>query len=119
MIAAEAHDATLAALRPGARAGDVYAAWQGVVDAVGLSHHRRHHCGYAVGIAFPPSWTGGPSVTGLRAGSDLEIATGMSFHLMSWLMGCGRGDFFLSNCVLLTERGAETLTRTPALPFAR
>ena len=115
-IAEEAYAAALDALRPGARAREAYAAWQGVVDAHGLAHYRRHHCGYAVGIAFPPSWTGGPGVTGLRPDSDLEIRTGMSFHLMSWLMGCGRGDFFFSNTVLLTEEGPETLTRTPVFP---
>jgi Xaa-Pro dipeptidase len=41
------------------------------------------------------------------------IRTGMSFHVLSWLMGTGRGDFFLSNTVLLGPVGAEVLTRTP------
>ena len=45
-IAARAFDAAVAALRPGARARDVYAAWQSVVDDAGLAHYRRHHCGY-------------------------------------------------------------------------
>jgi len=114
-IAERACDAVLAALKPGALARDVYGAWQAVVDDAGLSHYRRHHCGYIVGMAFPPSWTGGNSVTGLRHDSDMEIKTGMSFHIMSWLMGCGRGDFFVSNCVLLTEVGPEALTTTPHL----
>ena len=56
-----------------------------------------------VGIGQPPSWTGGNSVTGLRHDSDLEIETGMSFHILSWLMGTGRGDDFISNTVLLTD----------------
>ena len=38
--------------------------------------YRRHHCGYLVGIGFPPSWTGGNKVTGLRHDSDLEIKEG-------------------------------------------
>ena len=84
-----------------------------VVDDAGLSHYRRHHCGYCVGAGFPPSWTGGNSVTGLRADSDLEIKTGMSFHILSWLMETGKGNDFISNTVLLTETGAEVLTRTP------
>ena len=44
--------------------------------------------------------------TGLRHDSDLEIETGMSFHILSWLMGTGRGDDFISNTVLLTDTGA-------------
>ncbi len=118
-VARQAFAAVLKALRPGNRAHDVYAAWQAVVDDAGLSHYRRHHCGYCVGIGFPPSWTGGNSVTGLRSDSDLEIRTGMSFHILSWLMGTAAGDDFISNTVLLTERGAEVLTQTPAGPILK
>ena len=113
-IAARAFDAVLRALTPGALFRDVYAAWQAVVDASGLSHYRRHHCGYLVGIGFPPSWTGGNRVTGLRHDSDIAVATGMTFHVLSWLMGTGRGDHFISNTVLLGEDGPEVLTRTPS-----
>ncbi|HVL20298.1 MAG TPA: Xaa-Pro peptidase family protein [Amaricoccus sp.] len=108
--AARAFDAAVAALRPGARACDVYAAWQGVVDAAGLAHYRRHHCGYLVGVGVPPSWTGGNTVTGLRHDSDLPIEPGMTFHVLSWLMGTGRGDAFVSETVLVTEAEAEVLT---------
>ena len=118
-VTAKAFDAVVKALRPGAKARDVYAAWQSVADEAGLSHYRRHHCGYCVGIGQPPSWTGGNSVTGLRHDSDLAIETGMSFHILSWLMGTGHGDDFISNTVLLTDTGAEVLTRTPTGPIVR
>ena len=111
-VVGQAFDAVLAALRPGAIARDVYAAWQSVVDAAGLPHYRRHHCGYAVGIGCPPSWTGGNTVTGLRPDSDLEIRQGMTFHVLSWLMETGRGDGFFSNTVLVGANSAEVLTRT-------
>jgi Xaa-Pro dipeptidase len=109
-LSRKAFAAVLNSLRPGNRARDVYASWQRVVDDAGLSHYRRHHCGYAVGIGLPPSWTGGNSVTGLRRDSDLAIEIGMSFHVLSWLMGTGRGDDFISNTVLVTEEGAAVLT---------
>jgi Xaa-Pro dipeptidase len=112
-VTMQAFGAVLGALHPGALARDVYAAWQGIVDDAGLSHYRRHHCGYCVGVGQPPSWTGGNTVTGLRHDSDLEIRTGMSFHILSWLMGTGKGDDFISNTVLLTDEGAEVLTKTP------
>jgi Xaa-Pro dipeptidase len=118
-VCIRAFDAAVAALAPGIRACDVYRAWQEVVDSAGLSHYRRHHCGYLVGIGFPPSWTGGNSVSGLRHDSDLEIGTGMSFHMLSWLMGTGRGDYFVSNTVLLGPDGPEVLTRTPAGPIEK
>jgi Xaa-Pro dipeptidase len=108
--------AVLGALKPGAVARDVYAAWQDVVDAAGLPDYRRHHCGYAVGIGCPPSWTGGNTVVGLRPDSDLEIRQGMTFHILSWLMETGRGDGFFSNTVLVGSEGAEVLTTTATAP---
>lgn len=116
-IVRQAFDAVVSAIKPGIRAKDVYAAWQQVVDSAGLKHYRRHHCGYCVGIGQPPSWTGGNSVTGLRHDSDLQIKTGMSFHILSWLMESGKGDDFLSNTVLLTEGGPEVLTRLKSGPI--
>jgi Xaa-Pro dipeptidase len=118
-LARGAFDAVVGALTLGALAGDVYAAWQAVVDRAGLAHYRRHHCGYAVGIGVPPSWTGGNRVTGLSAGSDLKIAIGMSFHVLSWLMGTGKGDDFISNTVLITAEGAEVLNRAASGPLVK
>jgi Xaa-Pro dipeptidase len=118
-VSHDAFDAVLAAMRERALFRDVYSAWQGVVDRAGLSHYRRHHCGYMVGIGFPPSWTGGNTVTGLRDDSDIVLQAGMSFHVLSWLMGTGRGDFFISNAVLLGSTGPEVLTRTPSAVIVR
>jgi Xaa-Pro dipeptidase len=112
-ICEHAIDAAADAIRPGVAAEDVYAAWQGVVDRAGLAGYRRHHCGYAVGIGFPPSWSGGGVPLGLRAGSKMELKAGMVFHLMSWLLRTRSGDYFLSDTVVVTERGSERLTRVP------
>jgi len=98
------------AARPGASGDDVYQAWQAVADDAGLGHYRRHHCGYLVGIGFPPSWTGGSMVTSLRPGSTLELKAGMAFHLHSWFTNTGRGDYFVSNTALVTDSGCEILT---------
>lgn len=113
-VCLEAFACIVDAIRPGVLARDVYRAWQERVDAAGLAHYRRHHCGYLVGIGFPPSWTGGSMVTSLRPGSTIELKAGMVFHLHSWFTNTGRGDYFVSNTALLTERGCEILThRTP------
>jgi Xaa-Pro dipeptidase len=111
-VCIEAFERVTGAIRPGAVAADVYRAWQDRVDEAGLVHYRRHHCGYVVGLGFPPSWTGGSMVVGLRHDSDLVLRPGMVFHLLSWLMGTGRGDYFFSNTGVLTEQGCEILTKT-------
>lgn len=109
-VCCEAIDGAVQAIGPGVTAGEVYSAWQKPVDRAGLQHYRRHHCGYSVGIGFPPSWSGGGVPVGLRAGSDLELKPGMVFHVLSWLLRTGRGDSFLSDTVLVTETGSEVLT---------
>jgi Xaa-Pro dipeptidase len=98
-------DAARRVLRPGARTGEVYAAWQHAVAEV---RPRRHHCGYLVGIGFPPSWVGGGEVLGIRPGGEVPVESGMTFHLMSWVTG-----HVISDTALVTPTGSRLLTRTP------
>jgi Xaa-Pro dipeptidase len=60
-------------------------------------------------------------VVGLRHDGDLRLQAGMTFHLMSWLMGAGQavarnGDYFVSDTVLVTEQGCERLTTVSQAP---
>jgi Xaa-Pro dipeptidase len=113
-VCIEAFENVTKAICPGVTAHDVYQAWQERVDAAGLGHYQRHHCGYMVGCAFPPAWSGGGVPRGLRRSSNLELRAGMIFHLLSWLMHTGReGDYFVSDSVLVTEDGCELLTTIP------
>lgn len=98
------------ALQPGAKAGDAYAAWREVARAHGLHGYERHHCGYQVGVGFPPSWIGGSAVTSLAPNAEWTLKTGMCFHAHSWFTNAGCVDYFISNTVLLGEEGAEVLT---------
>lgn len=109
-VCTTAFDAALDAARPGAMAGDVYSAWQSVVDEAGLSHYRRHHCGYATGIGFPPSWSGGGVPRALRPDGQAVLVEGMVFHMMSWMLETGSGDYFVSDPVAITAIGGERLT---------
>jgi Xaa-Pro dipeptidase len=107
--AADAHAAALAgltaaeqALGPGVPTGDVYAAWRA---AAGVQVDR-HHCGYQVGIGFPPSWIGGEPV-GIRPGEQRLLEAGMTFHLQSWVPG-----YTMSETVVVTPNGCDVLTTT-------
>lgn len=112
-VCLEAFEAARIAARPGVEAGSVYEAWQAIVDAAGLSRYRRHHCGYATGIGFPPSWSGNGVPRALRPGNRAKLAEGMVFHLMSWMMETGEGDYFVSDPVLITQDGGMRLSKTP------
>ena len=119
-LAIDGMEAICVAIRPGARAGDVYRAWHEVAAAAGLADYHRHHCGYIVSIGFPPSWTGGSKVVGLAPGSGLELKVGMTFHAHSWFTNTEVVDYFVSNTVLLGEDGAEVLTcETPQTLIVR
>lgn len=105
------------ALRPGTTAGEVYAAWEEVVHAgTGNPAYHRHHCGYLVGLGFPPGWMGG-AVTGLRAGSSLVIQPGMTFHVLSWLFDQQPADYVLSDTVVVGETGSEIVTTSHPGPL--
>jgi Xaa-Pro dipeptidase len=119
-LAIEGMQAICQAIKPGARAGEAYAAWREVARSAGLDGYERHHCGYLVGIGFPPSWTGGSMVTSLAPGSELELRVGMTFHAHSWFTNTDCVDYFISNTVMLGENGTEVLTsQTPETLIVR
>ncbi len=109
----EAEESVVGTIRPGVTANEVYQAWKRTIDRFGFDYYHRHHCGYLVGIGFPPSWSGSGVPRSLRNGSDLVLQQGMVFHLLSWLMRTGEGDAFVSDTVVVTETGCEILTNTP------
>lgn len=113
-LAVRGMQAICEALRPGNKAGDAYDAWRDVAAGAGLHDYHRHHCGYLVGIAFPPSWTGGSMVTSLFPNSERRIETGMVVHAHSWFTNTDVTDYFISNTVEVTDRGGKILTgQTP------
>lgn len=109
-VCQEAMTAAAERIHPDARAGDVYDAWQSVLNRNGLEKYTRHHCGYSVGIGYPPSWSGSGVPVGLRRNSDMKLKAGMVFHLMSWLLRSDEGDAFLSDTIVVTPDGCEFLT---------
>ena len=113
-VCIDAFKAVTDTMKPGVTANDVYQAWQNVVNEAGLSDYKRHHCGYMTGMTFPPTWMEDATdeVIGLREGSDLVLEAGMTFHVLSWLVGSRIGDYFVSDTVLVTENGGEVLTTT-------
>lgn len=106
-------------LRPGMKSGEVYAAWyQAVYDRLGHVPDR-HHCGYMIGIGFPPSWVGGGRVTGIRPNGTLEIEAGMVFHVQSWILGQPPAEYCISDTALVTPEGCELLTTYKRKPSIR
>ena len=105
-----AKDALLAceaALKPGATAGDVFAAHTRVLDEHGLSSHRLNACGYSLGAKFTPSWMDWPM---FYENNDWVIVPGMVMFAHMILMDSETETAMcLGRTYLVGEKGAEAL----------
>jgi len=104
----EGMDAVLGAIRPGIFAEDVEAAWRQVIARYGLKKESR--IGYSIGVAYPPDW--GEHTISLRPGDRSVLQEGNVLHsiLGMWMDGWG---IEVSETILVTARGCETLTNFP------
>jgi len=112
-VCIEAEHNVVDTIKPGVTANEVYQVWKKTIDKYGFEHYHRHHCGYMVGIGYPPSWSGSGVPRSLRNGSNMILKEGMMFHLLSWLMRTGKGDAFVSDTVVVTKNGCKFLTNAP------
>jgi len=110
----EGMDAVLGAVKPGAPAESVEAAWRAVIARYGLKKESR--IGYSIGVAYPPDW--GEHTISLRAGDKTILQEGNVLHsiLGMWMDGWG---LEVSETILVTPKGSETLTRFPRDVFIK
>ncbi|MCP5149591.1 MAG: aminopeptidase P family protein [Chromatiales bacterium] len=105
-------DAVLAAFVPGEPLGRVDAVHRRLLDEAGYASERYAACGYSLGATYRPSWMDVPPM--IYEGNPLVMRPGMVFfpHVM---LGDKRSGLAmgLGNTVLLTDSGAESLTRLP------
>ena len=110
-VAREALLACEAALRPGVPMANVFDAHARVIDAHGMSEHRLNACGYALGTTFAPNWMDWPM---FYAGNPVIMRPGMVFFLHMIVFDSARGlAMTLGRTSLVTERGAEPLSKAP------
>ncbi|MBS0222365.1 MAG: aminopeptidase P family protein [Proteobacteria bacterium] len=100
------HHYALELVTAGARASDVDRAVFARFQALGLEREWRHHVGHSVGLLErePPY---------LDIGSVEVLEPGMLVTVEPGLYRDGVGGFRHSDCVLITEQGAEILTEYP------
>ena len=105
--AKEALLACEAALKPGATAGEVFAAHTTIFDAHGLNEHRLNACGYSLGAKFTPSWMDWPM---FYENNDWVIEPGMvMFAHMILMDSASETAMCLGRTYLVGETGAEAL----------
>jgi Xaa-Pro aminopeptidase len=101
-------NAAIEAARPGALTEDVEAAWRREIEPHGIVKESR--IGYSVGLAYPPDW--GERTLSLRPGDKTELRPNMTVHVIP---GIWQDDWGIeiSECILITETGAEALCDFP------
>ncbi|HEX4211823.1 MAG TPA: Xaa-Pro peptidase family protein [Candidatus Dormibacteraeota bacterium] len=105
-------DAAIAAIRPGAIAGDVHDACQRVIDEAGFTALFRKRLGYSVGVGFAPDWGEG-HIVHLSHGDPTPLEPGMVFHMPPALRQDAVAGVGCSETVAVTEEGVEVLTSFP------
>ena len=98
----------LATAWPGATCADVANAMLDIIRAHGIEKTTR--CGYATGIAYPP--TSGERSYSLHPGDRSQLAAGMTFHIHPNLTFVDWG-LYITDTLLITESGAQPLTNLP------
>ncbi len=109
--ASEALDAVKAAIKPGNRFGDAYAAHVRVFEKTGMKDHCLNACGYSLGTTFAPNWMDWPM---LYADNPVEFASGMVVFCHMILFDEPKGlAMTLGETVLVTEAGHTRLSSAP------
>ncbi|AZO66350.1 Xaa-Pro peptidase family protein [Mesorhizobium sp. M6A.T.Cr.TU.016.01.1.1] len=107
-LAEDVIEALVAAVKPGASAGAVDAAGREVLKRSGRQGAFRQRSGYQTGI----NWTERGDLS-LEPGAEDILKTGMTLHMPNILCSESGYLFGTGAHVLVTERGAEILSRTP------
>jgi Xaa-Pro dipeptidase len=107
----DATEACIAQIRAGVPAIVPHEAAKRVIAQAGLDRYRMHTTGYGMAPGFPPSWGESPNLFG---GSSDVLQAGMvvSIEPNVFLADEGLGARLIDN-VIVTDTGAELLSRTP------
>jgi Xaa-Pro dipeptidase len=107
-------DAQLAAMRPGAAAGEVDAILRDGVIAAGLREHYPNVTGYTLGYYSRVSIRSSDFTRCFMPSADWRLEAGMVFHMYTSAKGVS-----FSETVLVREDGAERLTKTERRLFSK
>lgn len=112
----EAQKAAIAAVKPGARAGDIDAAARNTLARHGLAEAFGHSTGHGLGVEIHETPRIGPrreAAGGAPAPPDETIEPGMVFTIEPGAYLPGWGGVRIEDDVLVTSDGVEVLTNVP------
>lgn len=104
---------TIAAVRPGATAGDVDQACASVLEEALPSDPLRKRAGYSVGFAFPPGWNES-HVISLKRDDPTVLEPGMALYVVPAHWEYGVSGVGLGETLLVNPAGCEALAGVPS-----
>jgi len=100
---------TIKFIKPGVTAHDAHEFCRKIIDDAGVGATMDHRAAYCIGIAFAPDWGEGYIIS-MKEGEQRELRAGMTFHLIPLVFLPGLTSVGVSETVLVTETGCESLT---------
>lgn len=117
-VASTALEEVVRAMRPGVTCAEVARVAHEVIRQSGSGVLFHGYVGYPIGVSFPPSWLEDLAFH-IHLGNGEVLEEGMAFHLPISLRKRGEQGVGLSYSVVITSRGAEVLTGSPATLIVR
>jgi len=100
-----------AAIAPGVKISDVAKVVTRKINKLSSDYWPSKSYGYSIGVGMPPSWI--EEWLEIREENDKEFVVGMCFHSVISLRIPGEEGFSVGDSWVVTESGAETLSRLP------
>ncbi len=95
-------------VQPGMTVSDVDNMVRNIITRNEVGARLITRSGYAIGIAFPPSWDEGYIVS-LKQGDSTVLREGMTFHVIPWMWGVdGDKTCGISDTIMITDNGCES-----------
>lgn len=110
-IVIESLNRTIEKIRPGVTTGELNRAAVSVIRQAGFPAAPRR-MGYSLGLGFPPRW-GEWDTFDFQPDGQMEIVSGMVFHVVPTIPLNPQAAIGFSETVLVTEQGHEVLTTSP------
>ncbi len=108
-VMVEALEESIKFIKPGITAHDAHEYCRKVIDDAGLGVTMDHRAAYSIGIGFAPDWGEGYIIS-MKEGEQRELRAGMTFHLIPLVFIPGLSSVGVSETILVTETGCESLT---------
>tara|TARA_B100000674_G_C37618199_1_gene813027 strand:- start:358 stop:726 length:369 start_codon:yes stop_codon:yes gene_type:complete len=109
-VVKEAGDACIAEMGPGKEVRKAHNAAKSIIEKAGMEKYRLHMTGYAVGIAFPPTWVE-PLIVDGSSERFFEPGMVIAIEPPAFSYEDKIGVRLIDN-IIITNQGIELLSKT-------